>query len=76
MVPPGGLGRHIDDMHAFHRPRGIKDQHLRRRRDDEHDYIRWCFADRATAEAFAAEFFGTLLPPQQIECVRKVLVCS
>jgi hypothetical protein len=31
-----------------------------RRRDDEHDFIRWCFAARAIAEAFAAEFSGTV----------------
>jgi hypothetical protein len=64
MVPPGGLGRRIYDMHAFHRQRGIRDQHLPRRRDDEHDYIRWCFADRVHALAFALEFSGTLLPVQ------------
>jgi len=42
---PGGLGRCLDDMHQFHRQRSIKDQFLSRRRDDEHDYLRWCFAD-------------------------------
>jgi hypothetical protein len=51
-------------MHQFHRQRGIKDQRPRRR-DDEHDYLRWCFADLATAEAFAAEFSGKLLPRAQ-----------
>jgi hypothetical protein len=61
VVPHGGLGRRLNDMHQFHRQRGIKDQ-LPRRRDDEHDYLRWCFADLATAEAFAAEFSGKLLP--------------
>jgi hypothetical protein len=25
---------------------------------------RWCFADRGTAETFAAEFSGTLLVPE------------
>ena len=61
VVPPGGLGRRLDDMHEFHRQRGIKDQRGPRRRDDEHDYLRWCFADLATAEAFAAEFGGEVL---------------
>ena len=28
-----------------------------RRRDDEYDYIRWCFADLAIAEAFVAQAF-------------------
>jgi hypothetical protein len=61
VVPPGGLGRRLDDMHEFHRQRGIKDQRGPRRRDDEHDYLRWCFADLATAEAFAAQFGGEIL---------------
>jgi hypothetical protein len=26
MVPEGGLGRRLDDMHEFHRQRGIIDQ--------------------------------------------------
>ena len=60
-VPPGGLGRHLDDMHEFHRQRRIKDQRGPRRRDDEHDYLRWCFADLATAEAFAMEFSGEVI---------------
>ena len=64
VVPPGGLGRCLDDMHQFHRQRSIKNQFLSRRRDDEHDYLRWCFADLATAEAFATEFSGTLLLPK------------
>jgi hypothetical protein len=64
MVPPGGLGRRIYDMHAFHRQRGIRDQHLPRRRDDEHDYSRWCFADRVHALALTLEFSGTSLPVQ------------
>ena len=60
-VPPGGLGRHLDDMHEFHRHRRIKDQRGPRRRDDEHDYLRWCFADLATAEDFAMEFNGEVI---------------
>jgi hypothetical protein len=61
MVPEGGLGRRLDDMHEFHRQRRIIDHHMPRRRDDEHDYIRWCFGDLAVAEAFAAQFSGTLI---------------
>jgi hypothetical protein len=64
VVPEGGLGRRLDDMHEFHRQRGITDHHIPRRRDDEHDYIRWCFKDVATAEAFAAQFSGTVLLPK------------
>ena len=64
VVPTGGLGRRLDNMHQFHRQRDIKDQHIPRRRDDQRDYLRWCFADLATAEAFAAEFSGTLVVPE------------
>jgi hypothetical protein len=64
IVPEGGLGRRLDDMHRFHRQRGITDNHIPRRRDDEHDYIRWCFNDHATADAFAAQFSGTLILPK------------
>src|SRR5262245_19846300 len=64
MVPGGGLGRHLDDMHQFHRQCRITDQHIPRRRDDEHDYVRWCFKDLDTAQAFAAEFSGTLILPK------------
>jgi hypothetical protein len=31
VVPPGGLARRLDDMHEFHRQRGIKDQRGPRR---------------------------------------------
>jgi hypothetical protein len=33
-------------INAFtaHRQRGITDRHMPRRRDEQHDYIRWCFA--------------------------------
>jgi hypothetical protein len=64
MVPEGGFGRRLDDMHQFHRQRRITDHRGPRRLDDEHDYIRWCFKDLATAEAFAAQFSGSLLLPK------------
>ena len=61
-VPLGGLGRRLDAMHAFHAERGIRSQNGRRRRDrDGLDHIRWCFADAATADAFAAQFVGRRL---------------
>ena len=61
VVPPGGLGKQLNAMYAFHKQRGIQVTHLPRRRDDERDYLRWCFARRAIAEAFADEFTGRLL---------------
>ena len=64
MVPEGGLGRRLDDMHQFHHQRRILDHQISRRRDEQHDYIRWCFKDLATAHAFAEQFSGTLLRPE------------
>jgi hypothetical protein len=63
VVPEGGLGRRLEDMHDFHRQRAITDHYVPGRRDGERDYIRWFFKDLATAEAFAAQFYGTLVTP-------------
>ena len=63
VVPEGGLGRRLEDMHDFHRQRAITDHYVPRRRDGERDYIRWFFKDLATAEAFAAQFSGTSVMP-------------
>ena len=62
-VPHGGLGKRLNAMYAFHQQRGIQVAHLPRRRDDDHDYLRWCFARHTIAEAFAAEFGGELKEP-------------
>jgi hypothetical protein len=43
---------------------GIIDNHIPCRRHDEHDCIRWCFNNHATADAFAAQFSGTLILPK------------
>ena len=63
VVPEGGLGRRLEDMHDFHRQRAITDHYVPGRRDGERDYIRWFFKELATAEAFAAQFSGTLVTP-------------
>jgi hypothetical protein len=60
-VPEGGLGKRLNDMHAFHNQRGIQVAHIRHRHEDDRDHLRWCFARRAIAEEFAAEFDGTLM---------------
>ena len=61
-VPPGGLGKRLNAMHAFHKQRGILTAHLPHRHDDDKgDCLLWCFARRAIAEEFAAEFSGTLM---------------
>ena len=57
IVPLGGLGKTLDAMYAFHARHGIQAQRGRSRRDEDgRDYIRWCFADPAIAEAFEARF--------------------
>ena len=66
-----GGGRRLEDMHDFHRQRAITDHYVPRRRDGERDYIRWFFKDLATAEAFAAEFSGTLVMPQMNDPTRR-----
>ncbi len=63
-LPFEGFGKRLAGMFQFHMRREIQAHHLPQRRDDGHDYLRWCFADRATAETFAAEFSGTLLLPK------------
>src|SRR5262245_50503276 len=63
VVPKGGLGRRLEDMHDFHRQRAITDHYVPGCRDRERDYIRWFFEELATAEAFAAQFSGTLVTP-------------
>jgi hypothetical protein len=59
-VPTGGLGKR-NAMHAFHNQRGIQVAHTRHRHEDEQDFLLWCFARRAIAEEFAAEFGGSLM---------------
>ena len=63
-VPPGGLGKRLNAMPAFHNQRGIQVAHIRHRHEDDRDHLLWCFARRAIAEEFAAEFGGTLLGNQ------------
>ena len=49
-------------MRAFHFERGIKSYYGRGRRDgNARDHVRWCFADSATADDFAAQFAGKRL---------------
>jgi len=60
-VPPGGLGFVLENVRVFHREHKIEEQHFLRRRDAQHDYLRWGFADFSTAEAFASQFRGTVI---------------
>lgn len=62
-MPPGGLGRTLDLMHAFHHERGIELQRGRFQRRDDQDFVRWCFARREDAEVFKTNFGGELIAP-------------
>ena len=59
VVPPNGFGRRLDMMHNWHMARGIQSRSGRRRYEEPNEFIRWCFADAETADAFAAKFGGT-----------------
>ena len=61
VVPPGGFGKRLNAMDTFHNQRGIQVAHVRHRHEDDSDFALWCFARRAIAEEFAAEFGGTLM---------------
>jgi hypothetical protein len=60
VVPPGGLGKRINEMHDFHARHDIQSRlGLGRRDENGRYYIRWCFADPALADEFASEFKAT-----------------
>ena len=62
IVPLGGLGKTLDAMFEFHTRNGIRAINSTGRRDENgRNYIRWCFADREIAAAFAAEFSAKVL---------------
>jgi uncharacterized protein CbrC (UPF0167 family) len=50
----------LDAMYDFHAQHGIKPQRGHGTHNADGAVIRWCFADRAPAEAFAARFSGKL----------------
>jgi hypothetical protein len=55
-VPPGGLGPKLAAMYDFHALHRISPRRGHGRRDDKGGAIRWCFAERALADAFAQKF--------------------
>jgi hypothetical protein len=56
-VPPSGLGKRLDAMHAFHSARHFK-ACLGRGRREGRDHLRWYFSDSTMAADFAAKFRG------------------
>jgi hypothetical protein len=57
VVPEGGFGKRLDEMHEWHRARSVRARFGRSRRDkNNRDYVTWCFADAAMADSFRASF--------------------
>lgn len=57
-VPPGGLGKRLDQMYDWHRERGVEVHCGSGRREEDRDIIRWCFTHAKAAAAFAVVFGG------------------
>jgi len=56
-VPLGGFGSKLNAMHQWHETRRIRAIQSTGRRDEHNRYyVRWCFADEATARKFEREF--------------------
>ena len=60
-LPPGGFGGAFLEFDAFHRERRIPVRRGRSRYRAEQFYVRFCFADAATADAFRNRFGGECL---------------
>jgi hypothetical protein len=57
-LPPGGFRSVFLEIDAFHRDRRIPVRRGRSRHEAEQFYIRFCFPDAATADAFRNRFGG------------------
>jgi hypothetical protein len=57
-VPPGGFRRAFLEFDAFHREHRIPVRRGRSRNEPEQFYIRFCFPDATTADAFCNRFGG------------------
>ena len=60
-LPPGGFRSVYLEIDAFHRDRRIPVRRGRSRHEGEQFYIRFCFPDTATADAFRNRFGGECL---------------
>ena len=60
-LPPGGFRSVFQEIDAFHREQRIPVRRGRSRYDVKPFYIRFCFPDTATADAFRARFGGKCL---------------
>ena len=69
LVPEGGFGSRLNAMHDWRDARGIPAVRGQSQRENGRDYIRWCFADPAIAEAFASEFDDDHKHRRRSQCV-------
>lgn len=60
-VPPGGFRSAFLEFDAFHREQRIPVRRGRSRHESEQFFIRFCFPDTATADAFRNRFGGECL---------------
>jgi hypothetical protein len=60
-LPPGGFRSVLLEIDTFHRDRRIPVRSGRSRHEAEQSYIRFCFPDTATADAFRNRFGGECL---------------
>ena len=60
-LPPGGFRRAFLEFDAFHREQRIPVRRGRSRHETAQSYIRFCFPDAATADAFRDRFGGACL---------------
>jgi hypothetical protein len=60
-LPPGGFRSVFLEFDAFHRDRRIPVRRGRSRHEAQQSYIRFCFPDAATADAFRNRFGGECL---------------
>ena len=58
VLPPGGFRSVFLEFDAFHRERRIPVRRGRSRHEAEQSYIRFCFPDADTADAFHNRFGG------------------
>jgi len=61
-LPPGGFRSVFLEIDTFHRERRIPVRRGRSRHEAEQSYIRFCFPDTATADAFRKSPFSATMP--------------
>jgi hypothetical protein len=57
-LPPGGFRGQLSEFDAFHRDRRLQVHRGRGRNEAEQFYVRFCFPDAASADAFRDRFGG------------------